>query len=512
MGFAALRKFIHDQEMDEQQQLGLSPAMQRMVNECPKTFYKWNDENHRTLSKPFDRTCCFWHWIGPPLKDGEPMPCLPYQRLLYKLLKERKKFIIRKARGVGMSTWLLYWLLFKALTEWKPGDRACIITGNALRLSEDLISRSKGLTQRYFPEVYSELMKQSSTTSIINGVIIEGMPLRFVSLRGYDRVRAIISDETDYYPLSQQKQLLDTIIPFESKPNSNSNLILVSTPASAFGIMRQIESDPNSSWYSMVLDYNYGLEGPRPIFDKEKLEQTRKSNLEQWKREFACEYLNIGGVVFDDAAITRAIELGKKYDPAPDNTNINLWHKDAPTVMALDPAWGSTSKYGVVITQFIDRRVVIVYAHEYSKPDIFDMVLELRRLSNQIGHVTNILIDSNNPEAISSIRSEFRKDQYSEQGIKDIIINCRKYNTPIENRLFVVPKYFSIEGRKMLQHAVTLLDNPEGFVAIPKRHESLLVALRSATADEWKLTKKDSLHNDLTDAFIMALSYYRITS
>jgi hypothetical protein len=136
--------------------------------------------------------------------------------------------------------------------------------------------------------------------------------------------------------------------------------------------------------------------------------------------------------------------------------------------MALDPAWGSTSKYGVVISQFIDRRVVIVYAHEYSKPDIFDMVLELRRLSNQIGHVTNILIDSNNPEAISSVRREFRKDQYSEQVIKDIIIDCRKHSTSIENRLFVVPKYFSIEGRQMLQHAVTLLDNPEGFVAIPE--------------------------------------------
>ena len=45
-------------------------------------------------------------------------------------------------------------------------------------------------------------------------------------------------------------------------------------------------------------------------------------------------------------------------------------------ISLLDPAWGSTSKYGVVISQFIDRRVVIVYAHEYSKPDIFDMVLE----------------------------------------------------------------------------------------------------------------------------------------
>jgi hypothetical protein len=171
------------------------------------------------------------------------------------------------------------------------------------------------LTQRYFREVYSELIKQSSTTAIINGVIFEGMPLRFVSLRGYDRVRAIISDETDYYPLSQQRQLLDTIIPFENKPNSNSHLILGSTPASAFGIMRKVESEKDSGWYSMVLDYNYGLEGPRPIFDKEKLMQTKKSSPEQWAREFECQYLNIGGSAFNDDAISRAIELGKKYDP-----------------------------------------------------------------------------------------------------------------------------------------------------------------------------------------------------
>jgi hypothetical protein len=228
--------------------------------------------------------------------------------------------------------------------------------------------------------------------------------------------------------------------------------------------------------------------------------------------EYEGKYIGVSGNVFSVHSIDRAVKRGVKYDPNPDNPIVNLWHKDAPTIMALDPAWGSTSKYGVVISQFVDRRVVIVYAHEYTKPDIFDMVLELRRLSNQIGHVTNILIDSNNPEAISSLRREFRKDQYLEQGIKDIIIDCRKHNTPIENRLFVVPKYFSIEGRQMLQHAVILLDNPEGFVAIPKRHESLLVALRSAVADEWKLTKKDSLHNDLTDAFIMALSYYRITN
>jgi hypothetical protein len=49
--------------------------------------------------------------------------------------------------------------------------------------------------------------------------------------------------------------------------------------------------------------------------------------------------------------------LEKKYDPHPNNPDVNLWQKDVPTIMALDPAWGSTSKYGVVISQFIDRRI-----------------------------------------------------------------------------------------------------------------------------------------------------------
>jgi hypothetical protein len=90
------------------------------------------------------------------------------------------------------------------------------------------------------------------------------------------------------------------------------------------------------------------------------------------------------------------------------------------------------------------------------------------------------MVDSNNPEVIGTLRREFRKDnQYSAQGIKDIIVNCRKYNTPIETRLFVVPKNFAIEGKQMLQHAVMLMDDPDGLVAIPEKHKELLLALRS---------------------------------
>jgi hypothetical protein len=489
-----------------------SAAMTRLVNDCPKLFYKWNDKNHWSQhNKQNKKQCCFWDWIGVPLKDNVGMPVLPYQRLLYRMLQEHKHIWIKKSRGLGVTTFFLYWIAHQCLTQYKPGDRVCIVVGPGIDIAEDWIVRFKSLFRENFPAVYSELIKQQRTVAILNGVRVEAFPSHHVdTMRGLDKVKCIMSDETDYYPPFQQKEVRAVIEGYIGKPNSDPHIMLLSTPKNPNGLMQQIELEQDSIYYNMFLTYEYGLEGPRPIYTKERIERARKSP--DFPREYEGKYVGVTGNVFSTHSLDRAVKLGERYDLDPNNPSINLWHKDAPTIMALDPAWGSTSKYGVIVSQFIDRRVVIVYAHEYSKPDIFDMVLELRRLSNQTGHITNILIDSNNPEAISSVRREFRKDQYSEQGIKDIIIDCRKYNTPIENRLFVVPKYFSIEGRKMLQHAVTLLDNPEGFLAIPKRHESLLVALRSATADEWKLTKKDSLHNDLTDAFIMALSYYRITS
>ena len=503
MGFKDLERLIQKHEKQDQLELGLSPAMQRMVNECPKTFYRWIDENHRTLAKPINsRTCCFWHRIGPPLKDGVEMPCLPYQRLLYGLLKKHKKFIVRKARGIGMSTWLLYWLLFKALTEWKPADRACIITGNALRLSEDLISRLKNITQRYFPEVYSELLKQSSTTAIINRVIFEGMPLRFASLRGYEKMRCIISDETDYYPLSQQKQLLDTIIPFENKPNSNSHLILVSTPASAFSIMRKIESSKDSGWYSMILDYTYGLEGPLPIFDKEKLMQTKKSNPEQWSREFECQYLNIGGAAFADAAITKAIELGKRYDPV-------IVNKEAQHAVGVDPGFGSSS-FGVTVLEYSDSIIKVVYCDDFERESFNDMVRKVWEIKNMVGNLSNVYVDMANVEFIEALKQEFGENS-NWQYIHDKLAYCKKNKLKVENYMKVVPVSFGIDGATMLVHCKNLIESEDNLIAINPKWTKLIDALRTCTAIEYKVDKQNMMSPDVFDSFRLAARFFTLS-
>jgi hypothetical protein len=42
----------------------------------------------------------------------------------------------------------------------------------------------------------------------------------------------------------------------------------------------------------------------------------------------------------------------------------------------------------------------------------------------------------------------------------------------------------------MLQHAVSIMDIPEDAIAIPQQYQDLIVALRTAVADEWKLDHK----------------------
>ena len=116
------------------------------------------------------------------------------------------------------------------------------------------------------------------------------------------------------------------------------------------------------------------------------------------------------------------------------------------------------------------------------------------------------------PEVINTLRRELQLDKLSERGIKDIIASCRASNTPLERRLKVVPRFFNIEGRQMLQKSVAILSSPDGYVAIPRTFSTLVQALQSATAFEWKLDKTGGQPGlDVLDSFIMALSYFKLS-
>ena len=65
----------------------------------------------------------------------------------------------------------------------------------------------------------------------------------------------------------------------------------------------------------------------------------------------------------------------------------------------------------------------------------------------------------------------------------------------------------------MLQHAKWLLEETEedgsSLVAIDKCYDKLLIALRTAVANEYKLDKEVTSFSDTLDAFRLSLIFYK---
>jgi hypothetical protein len=121
-------------------------------------------------------------------------------------------------------------------------------------------------------------------------------------------------------------------------------------------------------------------------------------------------------------------------------------------------------------------------------------------------------VDAANPEVWQALKREFG-DNYNDQWVRDQIAECRKYNLHIEDRIFVVPVPFSVEGAKMLQHAKWLLEEKDedgsSLIAIHPSFDKLLTALRTAIANEYKLDKTETSFNDILDAFRLSLTFYK---
>jgi hypothetical protein len=139
-----------------------------------RPFYIFLESTHELRYKNSKGNCCLWHTIKPPTKDGIDMPMLPYQRLLQKALDEYKCILIKKSRGIGVTEFLLRYIAYHCITEKFPkGSRVLLSTGPRIDISEDLISRFKGLFSKVAPNLFD---KTKSTVAILNGVKIEAFP------------------------------------------------------------------------------------------------------------------------------------------------------------------------------------------------------------------------------------------------------------------------------------------------------------------------------------------------
>src|SRR5215208_3434272 len=311
------------------------------------------------------------------------------------------------------------------------------------------------------------------------------------AFRSLTNPKFILLDEADFFRKSEQDDVRHVSERYIAK--SDPFIVMVSTPYAPDGLFDRIEKEPEETciYKRLLLDYTYGLD---KIYTKEEIEKAKVSPSFEW--EYNLKYLGGIGNVFHTKDIDAAIERGKLYDPA-------IPIVMSPKSMGIDPAYGSSS-FGIVITQFVDGQVQLLYAEEFQRPDFNEMLSKVWDLLMEFGSMNKIHIDGANPSFIKSLKIKLGEDPDYDR----VIARYKQTKADWRMGMKVIPVNFNQEHKEMLGHCKMLLE--KGYMAINPVFDKLTTSLRTAMAEENTLDKEYTSYADIFDAYRLALKYYKM--
>ena len=268
-----------------------------------KPFWIWNKDQHIQDDILTNGNCCFNHIIGLPIKNGKEYPIFEYEKLIYDTIEQNQNIWIKKARGLGVTTFLIRYLVWKILSSTElDGKSIFIVSGTREEFANYVKKKMEQLFERRFPDL---VLDSKYTELILKKTWIKVMPTKNIKdVRGYMDTAYLFIDEADFFNAKEQEELEPAITAYEEK--SKGKTIMVSTPNAPGGLFERIEKDNNSKYKKLFLDYTYGL---GKIYDPEYIE---KKKLEpEFEREYNLKYLGHVGNVFHIQDIEKAI---KEYD------------------------------------------------------------------------------------------------------------------------------------------------------------------------------------------------------
>ena len=423
------------------------------------------------------------------MKNGQDQPFFDYEKLLFGTFEQHKYIWIKKATGLGITEFLLRYMAWLCLrNDQLKGTQMCIVTGPRIDLAITLIDRMK----RLFTDNAMISIESKETVIELNGAHIEAYPSHHLdAMRGLPDVSFILLDEADFFPPGQQQDARKVSERYIAK--SNPWIVMVSTPNAPDGLFERIEREPDDTclYKRLFLDYTYGLD---KIYSREEIEKAKASP--SFEREYNLKYLGKVGNLFHTLDIEAAICTEEEGQEMIDWSTSTMIGRS----MGIDVAWGSTSKFAIVITQYRNNKVEVFYAEIFEKPQMNEIINHIMQLK-QRHHVTRLYVDGANPEVIRELK--YRIGEYLE------------YHDFTEEEIWafrnsswqIIPVNFQKKHRDMLQWTYTLMS--KRMVKVHHTLQELLVSLRTAVVlDEWKLDKYQTIHDDVLDAFRLACLNY----
>ena len=103
---------IRLQNQKNQQNQSLQSSLDILKN---KPFWMWDKAEHLRLAKETNQKCCFQHIVGCPIKNGKEYPLFDYEKTIFDAIENNQNIWIKKARGLGVTTFLIRYIAWKIL-------------------------------------------------------------------------------------------------------------------------------------------------------------------------------------------------------------------------------------------------------------------------------------------------------------------------------------------------------------------------------------------------------------
>lgn len=489
--------------------------------------------------------CCFNHFVGLPRKlddDGinQFHPLYEYETILYDNLINRgiKWQWVKKATGLGITEYylrLIVWLcIYEPYKEKFQGSQICIVVGPNLDLGKKLMKRVKYCfnnireTQN-IPSLKSFVLEGSAKEIIINNVTITVFPSNHLdAMRGQPNVSFVLIDEGDYFPPSEQLNVLTVSTRYIAK--SAVWIAMVSTPGLPNGLFETIEKDKNSPFDKQYFDYHWGMkEHGSNMFTPQMISDARKHRLSDFAREYENKYAGFSGNIFT-VEYLYGLQRRSSYrivslldEPEQEsyiyedefvkvkNVNVKAFDEFVNAdenqmqyyyFAGVDPGYAS-SKFGITIMRLnlATNKIEVIYEAEFSSANSFEMVSFIAYLVRTL-HIKKVAVDRSDVDFIRNLKEELQ--DYEDVDFTKLSKDELKYY--INGDMIVIPVTFTSESkRNMLYHLRDMMYGD--FIRISERCKMLYAALSSIKVTESMTFKKaDVPHNDTLDSFMAALT------
>ena len=464
-----------------------------------RPFWIWDSQYHETEYKRIGGNCCFTHIIPAkePIKYGKRHKFYDYQQQILSTLEQYKRLYLLKAGGIGASELLLRYMAHLCLSrpDKFKDSQMVIITGPRKDLSISLVRRLKAL---FYPDI---VFKDKETVCQLLTTRIEAFPSNSLqAARGLPNVSFILADEAAFF--TNQFEVRSIIDRYVLK--SDSMIALTSTPNHEDDLMDQVRKEPEETcmFKRLYMDYTVALD---KLFTPDEINNARRTS-PAFEREFNLSFTHTIGNVFSTVSIERAIELGRL--PGADQLHIG-----GRRAMGIDVGF-STSKTSIVILQTTNNRLQVLHSSEHERPSYEALVHYILKLYREY-RVSNIYVDASAVSLIASVKSLLREPS---QNYEEDMHNLEKQHpfTPVQRLRVVIPLAWNRYHKEMLQNLKMFLDDDRvgldghvGMMQISEKHQSVLTALRGATAEELSLLKEESPGNDTLDALMAACHHFR---